>query len=79
MAMAGEPKQEVEIVDIRKVPSVEPDRLGKFDYLVTYRIDPTHVYVIRIPEEKFNEEALKEAIKKDIEERTRWIGKKIAL
>jgi len=79
MAINSSPKQEVEIVDIRKVPSVEPDRLGKFDYLVTYRIDPTHVYVIRIPEEKFNEEALKEAIKKDIEERTRWIGKKIAL
>lgn len=66
---------EITIVDIRDVPATEPGRIGKLDVLVTYQIDPAHVYMIRIPKEEFSEEALREAIRKDIEEKRKWIGK----
>jgi len=77
--MAEEKKVEAEILDVRKVPSTDPGRLGKFDILVTYRIGPAQVYMIRVAEEEFTEEQVTEAIKKDIEEKKRWIGRKITI
>jgi len=70
---------EVTIVDIRDVPATEPGRIGKLDTLVTYQIDPAHVYMIRIPKEEFTEELMKQAIRKDIEEKRKWLGKKLVV
>jgi len=74
-----EAKEEVTILDVRDIPSTEPGRIGKIDVLVTYQIDPAHVYMIRIPKEEFTEERLTEEIKRDVAEKRRWIGKKIAI
>ena len=71
--------KEVTILDIRDMPSATPGREGKLDVFVTYQIDPTHTYVISIPKEEFNEIRLKEEIKKDLEEKQKWIGKKLSL
>jgi len=77
--MAAEEKREITIVDIRKVPAREPERWGKFDYLVTYQTDPLHTYILRIPEEDFSEEKLKEYIRKELEEVRKWVGKKLTI
>ena len=63
------------VFDIRKVPSADPARIGKFDQLVMYELDPMRRYIIRIPEEEFTEERMKEEIKKDMAERDKFTGK----
>ena len=70
---------EVKIIDIRKIPSIEPGRFGKFDVMVVYQTPDGNVYTIKIPEESFSEEELKLAIKKDLQERTKWVGKTFRL
>jgi len=86
MGEKKEEKQEVTIIDIRDVPATEPGRIGRLDTLVTYQIDPAHVYIIRIPKEELAEkteeeqlEIIRAAIKKDVEFRTRWLGRRIAI
>jgi len=74
-----EKKEEVTIIDVRDIPSTEPGRIGKIDVLVTYQIDPAHIYMIRIPKEEFTEERLTEAIRKDVAEKRKWIGRKIPI
>jgi len=69
----------VKIVDVRDVPALDPERLGKIDVMVTYEVEPMRVYMVRIPKEEFNEERLREEIKKDIQARAKWIGKELKL
>jgi len=73
------PPEKVKVLDVRDVPSTEPGRIGKIDVLVTYQLDPTHIYMVRIPKEEFTDERVREVIKRDVEEKRRWVGREIAL
>jgi len=75
----GVPPQKVKVLDVRDVPSTEPGRIGKIDVLVTYQLDPTHIYMVRLPKEEFTDEKVKEVIRKDVEEKKRWVGKELTL
>lgn len=72
-------KPTVKIVDVRDVPSPEPERVGKFDRVVTYSIDAFRMYVTRLPAEDFTEEKLKARIKTEIAERGTWIGREMKI
>jgi hypothetical protein len=63
------------VFDIRKVPSADPARIGKYDQLVMYELDPMRRYIVRIPEEEFTEQKMIEAIKADMAERAQFAGK----
>ena len=63
------------VKDVRRVPSGDPKRPGKFDKLVMYETSPMDRHIITIPEEEFNEERMKSAVKEDIAERGQWAGK----
>ena len=63
------------VFDVRRVPSAEPDRIGKYDQIVMYELDPMRRYIVRIPEEKFTEEEMKRAVKEDIAQREAYTGK----
>lgn len=63
------------IFDVRKVPSAEAVRVGKYDQLVMYELDPMRRYIVRIPEEEFSEERMIRAVKEDMEERAKFTGK----
>ena len=63
------------VFDIRRVPSAEPARVGKYDQLVMYELDPMRRYIIRIPEDEFTEDRMIQEIKKDMEERSKFVGK----
>ncbi|MBA7521497.1 hypothetical protein ES705_13604 [subsurface metagenome] len=63
------------VFDTRRVPSAEPERVGKYDMLVMYELDPMRRYIVRIPEEEFNEARMLEAVKKDMAEREQYTGK----
>ncbi|MHC1600503.1 MAG: hypothetical protein ACXQS5_06775 [Candidatus Methanospirareceae archaeon] len=69
----------VKILDIRTVPSVDPERLGKLDTLVTYQVDNFRVYVLRIPKEEVSEEDLKKYIKEDLEKKKRFVGRELTV
>jgi len=75
----GVPPPRVKILDVRDVPSTEPGRIGKIDVLVTYQLDPTHIYMVRIPKEEFTDERVRGVIRKDVEEKRRWVGKELTL
>ena len=63
------------VFDIRRVPSAEPERMGKWDSLVMYELDAMRRYIVRIPEEEFSDERMIQAVKKDIEERAKYAGR----
>ena len=63
------------VFDVRRVPSAEPDRIGKYDQIVMYELDPMRRYIVRIPEEKFTEDEMKRAVKEDIAQREAYTGK----
>ncbi|GAJ02246.1 unnamed protein product, partial [marine sediment metagenome] len=67
------------IFDIRKVPSAEPARVGKYDQLVMYELDPMRRYIVRIPEEEFTEDLMIQKIKEDMEERGKFTGREFEI
>ena len=67
------------VFDKRDVPSGEPERVGKYDTLVMYELDPMRRYIIRIPAEEFTEDRMIQAVKEDIEERAKFAGKEYEL
>ena len=69
-------EEEVEIIDFRKVPSTDPERLGKLDVLILYRY-AGRIYTLRIPEEKFSEEELSKILAEEIKKLKQWLGKKM--
>lgn len=69
--------REVEILDIRTVPSTEPERAGQMDTLVTYQLDPQHVYMIRIQKEKPSTEEIHRAVREDFAGKQEVIGTRI--
>ena len=69
-------EEEVEIIDFRKVPSTDPERLGKLDVLILYRY-AGRIYTLRIPEEKFSEEELMRVLSEEIKKMRMWLGRKL--
>lgn len=67
------------IFDVRSVPSAEPQRVGKYDKLVMYELDPMRRYIVKIPEEDFTEEKMLEAVKADMADRAQYTGKEYEL
>ena len=63
------------LFDVRKVPSAEPARVGKYDQLIMYEIDPMRRYIVRMNDEDFNEDAMIKAIAADMAERDKFVGK----
>jgi len=70
---------EVKILDVRKIPSMKPDRIGKHDHVVTYQTDPASTFIVVIPSEEFNESRLREEIRKDQAEREKFVGKTFSI
>lgn len=70
---------EAKILDLRKVPSTLDGRAGKTDAIVFYQVDGGRVYMVRVPEEGLTESAALAAVKKDADERGKFIGKSVPL
>ena len=69
-------EEEVEIIDFRKVPSTDPERLGKLDVLILYRY-AGRIYTLRVPEEQFTEENVSKLLAEEIKKLKSWLGKKL--
>ena len=74
MSSPTPPAKEVTILATVDVPASSPDRTGKTDVLVTYRIGPYQSGMVRIPKETFTEEKVKAAVKADVELKAKYVG-----
>lgn len=71
--------QSFKVIDTRRIPSSEPTRIGKLDWLVTYQLDAYRTYMVTIPQDTLSEDLIKEAVRKDIEAIGRWTGHEFTL
>ena len=69
-------EREAEILATVDLPSRDPKRAGKIDVMVTYRVGPYQTGMVFIPKEEFSDETVAAAIKKDVDEKAEYVGKK---
>jgi len=68
---------EVEIIDFRRVPAMDPTRAGKFDALIVVRVGGINLYTWRVPyEEVDTPEKLKKKLRELIKEELKYVGMK---
>lgn len=69
-----------QIVSILDVPSVVPNRAGKMDALITYRVDPLHSFTITLPaEDATDPNKVDAAIRQDYQKRKVFINRNVSL
>lgn len=71
--------QSFKVIDTRRIPSADPARIGKLDWLVTYQLDAYRTYMVTIAKDELSETDIKEAVRKDIEAISRWVGQEFTL
>ena len=71
--------QSFKVIDTRRIPSADPARIGKLDWLVTYQLDAYRTYMVTIAQDELSEADIKEAVRKDIEAIGRWVGQEFTL
>jgi hypothetical protein len=76
----------IRIIDRVRVPSPDPTRIGKFDYMVTYMDPAMRAGVVTIHAELLDgkpdseqERIIANAIKAEVAERTKWAGREISV
>jgi len=76
----------IRIIDRVRVPSPDPARIGKFDYMVTYMDAAMRAGVVTIHAELLDgkadvdqERLIAQAAKREVEERQKWAGREIAI
>ncbi|RLC82768.1 MAG: hypothetical protein DRI61_01355 [Chloroflexi bacterium] len=86
MSQPNDEGLEITILDFAKVPSADPRRRGRLDYMYTISLPNGRIRIVTIPveeieslDEKAKEEKIKEYIRKDLEEYRKWVGKKIKI
>jgi len=76
----------IRIIDRVRVPSPDPTRIGKFDYMVTYMDEALRAGVVTIHAELLDgkpdaeqERIIAAAAKKEVTERAKWAGREISI
>lgn len=76
----------IRIIDRVRVPSPDPARIGKFDYMITYMDPAMRAGVVTIHAELLDgkpdaaqESVIAAAVKAEVAERTKWAGREIAV
>lgn len=66
---------EVKILEIVKLPALSRERAGRYDRVVTVEAGPGVRFTVSVPDEAFNEQAVKAAIEQEIKLRGTLIGR----
>ena len=64
---------------MRRTPSPDPERPGKWDKIVIYELDNGTRDAVVIPEETFSDATLLAAVKADLQEKGQWLNKAFRL
>jgi len=67
------------VIDVRRVPSADPARIGKLDYLVTYQLDAYRTYIVTVPEDTLSDEIIQKYVRKDLEQIEKFTGREFTL
>jgi hypothetical protein len=84
--MAEVPRKSVKVVDMFEIPSGQPERLGKYDVIVTYQDEAMRTRTVTIPREELEGKSdterlavISNAIKAKEAERGAVVGKTITI
>ena len=76
----------IRIIDRVRVPSPDPTRIGKFDYMVTYMDQAMRAGVVTLHAELIDgkpdaeqERVIAAAAKREVTERAKWAGREISI
>ena len=67
------------VIDSRRIPSPDDDRRGRFDWLVTYQLDPLRTFIVRITVDDLTEEIIRDHVRKDLDSMKRFTGREFSL
>lgn len=67
------------VLDMQDLPSTDPKRLGKLDRIIVWETEPGVRGVVRLPVEEFTEDTLRAAVRATVEERGKWLRRKLPL
>lgn len=67
--MSTPSKMNYEVISAIDIPSQDPNRVGKMDMVINYRIDPLHSFSIKIPAETATKTVVQAEIEKDLKKR----------
>jgi hypothetical protein len=67
--------REARILDTRKIPSADPARVGKSDYVVTYQVDGLRSHYVVIPKDAPTEAEITAAVKAEEKTRASQVGR----
>jgi len=84
--MAEAPRRSVKIVDMFEIPSGQPERLGKYDVIVTYQDEAMRTRTVTIPREELEGKSdteklatITKAIRAKEAERSAVVGKSVEI
>ena len=84
--MAEAPRRSVKIVDMFEIPSGQPERLGKYDVIVTYQDEAMRTRTVTIPREELEGKSdaeklatITRAIRAKEAERSAVVGKSVEI
>jgi hypothetical protein len=63
------------VVDVRRLPSADPRRMGKYDRLVMLELGPNLRDTVTVADEEFTEAKVKTAVEALMKERGAWVGR----
>jgi hypothetical protein len=66
---------EFKILDQARVPALDPKRKGQEDLVVTYSVNGTRGYMIRLPAENATDQSVVAAIRQEIQRRAALVGR----
>jgi hypothetical protein len=67
------------VIDRRRIPSPDDDRVGQFDTIIIYKLSDLEVHPVRIPKDNVTEADIVEAVRADIEATKRFVGQEFQL
>jgi hypothetical protein len=84
--MAEAPRRSIKIVDMFEIPSGQPERLGKYDVIITYQDEAMRTRTVTIPREELEGKSdteklatITKAIRAKEAERSAVVGKSIEI
>jgi hypothetical protein len=66
---------EIRILDQHRVPSLDPQRKGKDDLVVTYSVNNARGYMVRVPAENATPQTIEAAVRADVALHSTVVGK----
>lgn len=63
------------VIDVRKMPSADPKRIGKSDFWITYQLDAMHIYTFTLGVDALTDDVMQKAIAADYATLTKYQGK----